>query len=65
MSNFLPVLYKDGPSYYHASFLVIVNVIKKDTKEKLEECKRTTDWSSLICLNRLLETASKVILIIY
>lgn len=58
------VLYKDGPAFYHASYVVIIDVVRSQTKDKLNDlCNRSMAWSDLICQNRLTETAAKEMLI--
>lgn len=56
------VLYKQGPPFYHASYLVLIDNLSADTfTRKTDLPQRSFDWSSLIGLNRLTETAAKVL----
>lgn len=55
------VLYKKGPPFFHASYLIVIDVLTSDTYErKVEICRRSMNWIKLIGLNRLTETAAKV-----
>ncbi|XP_034934339.1 tRNA-splicing endonuclease subunit Sen2 [Chelonus insularis] len=58
------LLYKQGPSFYHASFIVIVETIDGDSLLKIDsKSSRNMNWSSLTQMNRLSETAAKELLI--
>lgn len=59
------VLYKQGPPFYHASYLVLIDNLSVDTlTRKTDLPQRSFDWLSLIGLNRLTETAAKVGIIV-
>ncbi|KAB0793325.1 hypothetical protein PPYR_12945 [Photinus pyralis] len=58
------LLYKEGPAFYHASYLVIIDVLDANSRErKLESCRRSMDIVTLSGLNRLCETVGKELLI--
>lgn len=52
------MLYKQGPPFYHASYVVIICVVDKELK--LVENRRSFKKTHLMGLNRLCETAGKV-----
>ncbi|CAH1407114.1 unnamed protein product [Nezara viridula] len=52
------LLYKKGPLYFHASYIVIVEVLKND-----ENSRNKTMWQKIIGMNRMAESANKEILI--
>jgi tRNA-splicing endonuclease subunit Sen2 len=54
------VLYKQGPPFYHASYIVLVEVIDKSTMTRIPEIQRNMSWTRLMGLNRVGETAGKV-----
>lgn len=55
------VLYKDGPAYYHASYVVIIDVVDEESFQRRKDmCKRAMDVPNIIGLNRLCETMGKV-----
>ncbi|KAK5640766.1 hypothetical protein RI129_009313 [Pyrocoelia pectoralis] len=55
------LLYKDGPGFHHASYLVIVDILDATSLErKSESCRRSMDVTSISGLNRLCETVGKV-----
>lgn len=57
------VLYKQGPQFYHASYIVIIDVVDSDTL--LRDSSRVTrnmTWNNLYAMNRLSETTAKEIL---
>ncbi|XP_014479864.1 PREDICTED: tRNA-splicing endonuclease subunit Sen2 [Dinoponera quadriceps] len=56
------VLYKEGPSFYHASYIVIVEVADADSLILDPASNRSVTWNSLFGLERLSETAAKEIL---
>nr|CAI5843599.1 unnamed protein product [Callosobruchus analis] len=57
------LLYKQGPPFYHAAYVVIINAINPP-RENLESSKqRSLDNSSVMGLNRLCETAGKDLII--
>lgn len=56
------LLYKQGPSFYHASYIVLIDVLDANTLIRDEtKCTRKT-WNNLLGLERLSETAAKEIL---
>ncbi|XP_012282962.1 tRNA-splicing endonuclease subunit Sen2 isoform X2 [Orussus abietinus] len=57
------LLYKQGPPFYHASYIVIIDVVNADTliRESDKAIHKFT-WDNLIGLERLSETAAKEIL---
>ncbi|XP_066587191.1 tRNA-splicing endonuclease subunit Sen2 [Prorops nasuta] len=57
------LLYKQGPPFYHASYIVIIDTLDSDTYTRnpsLPSLKMT--WNNLFGLERLSETAAKEIL---
>ena len=57
------MLYKQGPPFYHASYIVIIDILDGDTLvTDQSKCMRKLTWNSLLGLERLSETAAKVIL---
>lgn len=58
------MLYKHGPAYYHASYVVIIDVVDEETLERLPElCRRSMEVPNVVGLNRLCETMGKELLI--
>ncbi|KAH0564061.1 tRNA-splicing endonuclease subunit Sen2 [Cotesia glomerata] len=58
------MLYKQGPPYYHASYLVVVETVDADTLIRDDSrCTRKMDWKNLYELNRLCEVTAKELLI--
>ncbi|XP_076289105.1 uncharacterized protein LOC143213277 isoform X2 [Lasioglossum baleicum] len=57
------VLYKQGPPFYHASYIVIVDVVEVDSliRDESKSMHKPT-WNNLFGLERLSETAAKEIL---
>lgn len=56
------VLYKQGPPFYHASYIVIIDILDGDALvTDQNKCMRKLTWNSLLGLERLSETAAKVI----
>lgn len=56
------LLYKQGPPFYHASYIVIVDVVDADTLTRIpNKCIQSMPWNGLLGLERLSETAAKVI----
>ncbi|XP_076302092.1 tRNA splicing endonuclease subunit 2 [Lasioglossum baleicum] len=57
------LLYKQGPPFYHASYIVIVDILDGDTliTDQNRSMHKLT-WNSLLGLERLSETAAKEIL---
>lgn len=56
------VLYKQGPSFYHASYIVLIDILDGDALvTDQNKCMRKLTWNSLLGLERLSETAAKVI----
>ncbi|KAJ8972368.1 hypothetical protein NQ317_018481 [Molorchus minor] len=58
-----PVLYKQGPAFYHASYVVIIDLVDENFKRIEKLSRRNMDNVSLLSLNRLCETAGKELLI--
>ncbi|XP_015191246.1 PREDICTED: tRNA-splicing endonuclease subunit Sen2 [Polistes dominula] len=57
------LLYKQGPSFYHASYIVIIDVVDADSLITIpSKSSRKTSWGNLIGLDRLSECAAKEIL---
>lgn len=57
------LLYKQGPPFYHASYIVLVDVVDGDTLLRNEnKIMHKLTWSNLLGLERLSETAAKEIL---
>ncbi|KAH0954722.1 hypothetical protein HN011_007860 [Eciton burchellii] len=57
------LLYKDGPPFYHASYIVVVEVADADSLViNPTMSTRSMTWDSLFGLQRLSETAAKEIL---
>jgi len=54
------VLYKQGPPFYHASYIVLVEVIDKSTLMRIPGLQRSLTWTRLMGLNRVGESAGKV-----
>ncbi|KAL1122356.1 hypothetical protein AAG570_003761 [Ranatra chinensis] len=57
------LLYKKGPPFYHASYIVVVDVMNSSFKRSTsEDNKRKFSWMYISSLNRLAESAKKEIL---
>lgn len=56
------LLYKQGPPFYHASYIVLVEVIDKSTMMRNPGLQRNLSWTRLMGLSRVGETAGKEIL---
>ncbi|XP_047358616.1 tRNA-splicing endonuclease subunit Sen2 isoform X2 [Vespa velutina] len=57
------LLYKQGPPFYHASYIVIIDVVDADLLTIIpSKCFRKMTWSNLFGLDRLAESAAKEIL---
>lgn len=58
------MLYKQGPPFYHASYIVIVDDLDGDTliRNQSKSMNKLT-WNNLLGLERLSETAAKVMYI--
>lgn len=54
------MLYKQGPPFYHASYIVLVEVIDKSTLIRIPGLQRNLSWTRLMGLNRVGESAGKV-----
>lgn len=50
------MLYKDGPTYYHASYVVKVHEIT----DKSQETSAFKSWPEMACLNRVVNQVVKV-----
>ncbi|EFA08240.1 tRNA-splicing endonuclease subunit Sen2 [Tribolium castaneum] len=57
------LLYKQGPPFYHASYVVIICVVDGDLKPIKSQNRRSMRKTHLMGLNRLCETARKELLI--
>lgn len=57
------ILYKDGPAFTHASYVVLIEVLNEDLHREISETRRTMDFTYIVGLNRLCETAGKELLI--
>ncbi|XP_076271978.1 tRNA splicing endonuclease subunit 2 [Rhynchophorus ferrugineus] len=55
------LLYKQGPPFYHASYVVIIQIVNSNLENQMEDL--SLDNVSLSALNRLCETAGKELLI--
>lgn len=57
------LLYKQGPPFYHASYIVIIEVVDADLLTLIpSKCMRNMTWNDLFGLDRLSETTAKEIL---
>ncbi|KAL6426975.1 hypothetical protein ACFW04_009286 [Cataglyphis niger] len=56
------LLYKEGPPFFHASYIVIVEVANADSLVIDSTLSTKSTWNSLFGLQRLSETAAKEIL---
>ncbi|CAK9828092.1 tRNA-splicing endonuclease subunit Sen2 [Anthophora retusa] len=57
------LLYKQGPPFYHASYIVVIDTVDGDSLIRNEaECMHKLTWNNLLGLERLSETAAKEIL---
>lgn len=54
------MLYKEGPHAYHASFVVILDILDENLQRKEKNFRRSMDYSKILGLNRLCETTGKV-----
>ncbi|CAG2061261.1 unnamed protein product [Timema podura] len=58
------VLYKQGPMFYHASYIVVVEVIKvEDQTRDIVLSRRALTWTKLIGYNRVAEASGKEVLV--
>ena len=57
------VLYKDGPSHYHATYSVVIQVINGSTLTRLDTPinSRLKTWKDLTGLYRITNNVSKVV----
>ncbi|CAH1984279.1 unnamed protein product [Acanthoscelides obtectus] len=53
------LLYKQGPSFFHAAYVVVINIVNPQSGEK----QRSMENPSVMGLNRLSETAGKDLII--
>lgn len=66
IQNIFSVLYKEGPPFYHASYIVVVEVVDADSLiVDSSMSARSMTWNSLFGLERLSETIAKVNVRIY
>lgn len=57
------LLYKEGPPFYHASYIVLVEVLRQaDLSRSSAHNRRSISWPLLFSVNRLAETVAKEIL---
>jgi len=56
-------VYKEGPLYYHSSYLVIVKEVSLSEAENLRDSEM--NFNSLSCLSRVTEQCSKEVMICY
>lgn len=58
------LLYKTGPAYYHASYVVIIDILDENTLERKPDlCRRSMNTRDITGLNRLCEGTGKELLI--
>ncbi|KAG5888763.1 hypothetical protein JTB14_021508 [Gonioctena quinquepunctata] len=57
------LLYKQGPPFYHASYVVIIDVLDENLTRTASMSTRSMDNMSVLSLNRLCETAGKELII--
>jgi tRNA-splicing endonuclease subunit Sen2 len=57
------LLYKQGPPFYHASYVVIIHVVDENLQKIEDMNRRSMQNTCLMGLNRLCETAGKELLI--
>lgn len=58
------LLYKDGPMYYHASYVVIIDILDEESMERRQDlCRRSMNTREIAGLNRLCESTGKELLI--
>lgn len=58
------LLYKQGPAYYHASYVVIIDIFNESNLERNSDlCRREMNARDIIGLNRLCESTGKELLI--
>jgi tRNA-splicing endonuclease subunit Sen2 len=58
------VLYKQGPPFYHASYVVIIHVVDENFQKIEDMNRRSMENRCLMGLNRLCETAGKVVIVL-
>ncbi|XP_015126914.1 probable tRNA-splicing endonuclease subunit tsp-2 [Diachasma alloeum] len=59
------VLYKKGPQFYHASYIVFIEVVDADSLLRDDsKMKRDSSWLNIHCLNRLAQSVAKELLIV-
>ncbi|XP_026290816.1 tRNA-splicing endonuclease subunit Sen2 [Frankliniella occidentalis] len=59
------LLYKDGPGFYHASYVVMSKVLYGENSIEAGSINKKLDWITLMGLNRLAETSGKEVLLCY
>ncbi|XP_023026152.1 tRNA splicing endonuclease subunit 2 [Leptinotarsa decemlineata] len=57
------LLYKQGPPFFHASYVVIIDFMNEDSTRNESMLRKSLDNVSLLSLNRLCETAGKELMI--
>lgn len=63
INKYFLVLYKRGPPFYHASYVVIIDTVNENLDGAEHFSRRSMDNVTLLSLNRLCETAGKELLI--
>lgn len=58
------MLYQQGPSFYHASYIVIIDILDNKQERINSLTRRSFDNLTLHGLNRLCETTGKELLIL-
>lgn len=63
------LLYKEGPSFYHSTYAVVVTLLEQCVEASIESlCKPPTTgltWREVIALNRVNEAAGKELIVCY
>ncbi|XP_064652793.1 tRNA-splicing endonuclease subunit Sen2-like [Lineus longissimus] len=60
------LLYKQGPSFYHSSYSVLVRLVDEDTLKEIPEFpQRPLTWASLAGVDRVIEHVAKSVLYCY
>lgn len=58
------LLYKNGPVYHHASYVVIIDILNESNLERRNDlCRRSMNTRDIVGLNRLCESTGKELLI--
>ncbi|RZF36868.1 hypothetical protein LSTR_LSTR004556 [Laodelphax striatellus] len=56
------LLYKKGPKFYHASYIVVIEDVGQPSSES-DVARKPLDWTKFLTLQRIAETVSKDVLI--